>query len=581
METNPVMKAKQKGIKVDRPEDAALANAFVEEKGLSVDILGSDDGMKSFVDIFDPEEGQARKLKDAGIDTANIKIGESLGELAAAATLMEETSKGIEAGTFNASDATSFLSNIDKVAKTFAQAAETGTTLGTDFQKNLIKNAENAEEIGNVDFTDPKALLIVDLKAEFPQFAKLIDENKENAQQIVDLVSMVGPERAGKLFSNSESLGVFLDPANQLMGEQLELGFIDLLAADPTYFKSIIPILKKNPQLPSQLFVELKNLNLAQSELAVVLSDIQVGPQATPPGTPPSQVAQLNLQDEASMLSLLNDHTISNGVLDPQLFVASQQVMASVFFSEANDAYNALSALDGSDGSGSDSDDHHHSHNELVLGGRNITVGSGSYGLNSAAPTDYLVASTDKLTLTGNIVFNASSSDSDLILLSAGTVDLSGLSSISFIGEDLGIGSFDTLEVKNVDLKSEDEISLRSLDNIVINNVNMETTGKGADFIHLIAANELQVNNLYFSDSVKQIAMEAMTINLSHVNFPLNSIVNLKSLYGGVDGKYPNFNTIMYGRVNFIEQIKYGNQLIMDRAAFDAHGGNITIGSGK
>ena len=581
METNPVMKAKQKGIKVERPEDAALANAFVEEKGLAVDILGSDEGMKSFVDIFDPEEGQARKLKDAGIDTANIKIGESLGELAAAATLMEETSKGIEAGTFNASDATSFLSNIDKVAKTFAQAAETGTTLGTDFQKNLIKNAENAEEIGNVDFTDPKALLIVDLKAEFPQFAKLIDENKENAQQIVDLVSMVGPERAGKLFSNSESLGVFLDPANQLMGEQLELGFIDLLAADPTYFKSIIPILKNNPQLPSQLFVELKNLNLAQSELAVVLSDIQVGPQATPPGSPPSQVAQLNLQDEAGMLSLLNDHTISNGVLDPQLFVASQQVLASVFFSEANDAYNALSALDGSDGSGSDSDDHHHSHNELVLGGRNITVGSGSYGLNSAAPTDYLVASTDKLTLMGNIVFNASSSDSDLILLSAGTVDLSGLSSISFIGEDLGIGSFDTLEVKNVDLKSEDEISLRSLDNIVINNVNMETQGKGADFIHLIAANELQVNNLYFSESVKRIAMEAMTINLSHVNFPLNSIVDLKSLYGGVDGKYPNFNTIMYGRVNFIEQIKYGNQLIMDRAAFDAHGGNITIGSGK
>ena len=135
--------------------------------------------------------------------------------------------------------------------------------------------------------------------------------------------------------------------------------------------------------------------------------------------------------------------------------------------------------------------------------------------------------------------------------------------------------------VQYVDLKSEDEIHLRSLDNIVINNVNMETSGMGADFIHLIAANELQVNNLYFSDTVKQIAMEAMTINLSHVNFPLNSVVNLRSLYGGVDGKYPNFNTVMYGRVNFIEQIKYGNQLIMDRASFDANGGNITIGAGN
>ncbi|SVE14000.1 uncharacterized protein METZ01_LOCUS466854, partial [marine metagenome] len=248
----------------------------------------------------------------------------------------------------------------------------------------------------------------------------------------------------------------------------------------------------------------------------------------------------------------LDDHSISGGVLDPQLFVASEQVLASVFFSEANDAYDALSALDHQSGSDSSSDHHDDDFlNELILGGRQISVTSGNYALNSAAPVDFLVASTDKLTLTGNLVFNASS-DSDLILLSAGAVDLSGLNSITFTGQELGIGSFDSLEVKNVDLKSNDEILLRSLDNIVINNVNMETSGNGADFIHLIAANELQVNNLYFSDTVKQIAMEAMTINLSHVNFPLNSVVNLRSLYGGVDGKYPNFGSTAFGRVNFI-----------------------------
>jgi hypothetical protein len=364
------------------------------------------------------------------------------------------------------------------------------------------------------------------------------------------------------------------------MGEQFGAGYVDLLVDDPNYFESLIPILRQNPQLPSQLFAELKNLNLSGAELTKVLSDIQSGPQATPPGTPPSQVAQLSLQGEASMLGLLDDHTISGGVLDPQLFVASEQVLASVFFSEANDAYNALSALDQDGGSGTSSG---HSNdnilNEMVLGGKKISISNGNYALNSASPVDFLIASTDKLTLLGNVVFNASSSNSDLILLSAGSIDLSGTSSITFTGEELGIGSFNSLDIQNVDLKSEDEISLRSLDNIVINNVKMETSGKGADFIHLIAANELQVKNLYFSDTVKQIAMEAMTINLSHVNFPLNSIVNLKSLYGGVDGKYPNFNTIMYGRVNFIEQIKYGNQLIMDRTSFDAHGGSITIGA--
>jgi hypothetical protein len=162
--------------------------------------------------------------------------------------------------------------------------------------------------------------------------------------------------------------------------------------------------------------------------------------------------------------------------------------------------------------------------------------------------------------------------------MSAGMVDLSEASSISFDGDELGIGSFDSLEVKNVDLKSSNEISLRSLDSIVINNSKMETSGKGADFIHLLAANQIQVDNMRFSESVKRIAMEAMTINLSNVNFPSSSTVNLNSLYGGIDGKYPHFNSIQYGRVNFIEKIRYGSQSVMDRASFDAHGGNITIG---
>jgi hypothetical protein len=198
--------------------------------------------------------------------------------------------------------------------------------------------------------------------------------------------------------------------------------------------------------------------------------------------------------------------------------------------------------------------------------------------LQSADPVNFFIAAEDKLTLIGDLVFNPSSTDSDLILLSAGLVDLSEASSILFAGDELGIGSFDSLEIKQVDLYAENQISLRSLDNIVINNSKMETSGKGADFVHLLAANELQVNNLRFSESVKRIAMEAMTINLSNVNFPSASTVNLNSLYGGIDGKYPHFNSIQHGRVNFIEQIRYGNNLIMDRAAFDAHGGNITIG---
>ena len=587
MESNPVIKATQKGIKVDRPEDAALASAFVEIGTVSADALGGDAAMEGFLGIFDLEEGSVSKMrkdmKAAGIDQTeiekmtNISIGGSMEELLAADKLMSETQKGLESGEFSASDVTGFVQNIDKVAETLAKATATGSTMDTSFQKNLIKNAEKAEEIANVDFTDPKALLLVDLKAQFPEYGTIIDANKENAQQILDLARMVDTAKATDIFKPGV-LEVFLDPANQVMGSQLDDGFANLLVSDPDFFKSVMPVLKANPQLPSQLFVELNKLNLSSSELTTVLADIQKGPQATPPGNPPSQVAQLSLQGEAGMLGLLDNYSFMNGTLDPALFVASQQVLASVFFTEASDAYTALGDLDkshshsdGQDSGGPDLD-------ELILGGRQISIGSGNYPLASAGAIDFLVASTDKLTLTGNVVFSPSSTASDLILMSAGTLDLSGASSVFFGGDELGIGSFNQLDVKNVSLTAG-EISLRSLDSIVIDNVEMQTTGKGADFVHLLAANELQVNNLRFSESVKQVAMEAMTINLSNVTFPSASSVSLKSLYGGIDGKYPNFNTIMYGRVNFIQQVKSGNHLIMDRAAFDAHGANITIGT--
>ena len=71
-----------------------------------------------------------------------------------------------------------------------------------------------------------------------------------------------------------------------------------------------------------------------------------------------------------------------------------------------------------------------------------------------------------------------------------------------------------------------------------------------------------------------------MTINLSNINFPSGSNVNLNSLYGGLDGNYPNFGaTTQYGRVNFIKSMSYGSNAVMDRSSFDTHGGNIKIGT--
>ena len=73
--------------------------------------------------------------------------------------------------------------------------------------------------------------------------------------------------------------------------------------------------------------------------------------------------------------------------------------------------------------------------------------------------------------------------------------------------------------------------------------------------------------------------MEAQTVNLRNLNFPSGSTVKLNSAYGPLDGKYPNFNSIMWGRVNFITNIRYADHLIMSRPAFDSHGGKISIGT--
>ena len=97
------------------------------------------------------------------------------------------------------------------------------------------------------------------------------------------------------------------------------------------------------------------------------------------------------------------------------------------------------------------------------------------------------------------------------------------------------------------------------------------------------AARDLNVKGLRFSREASSILMEAQTIRLSNVDFPAASMVNLNSLKGPIDGKYPNFGTNVsaaeqVGRVNFLRQVSSGGNSIMNRQAFDQFGGNITIG---
>ena len=168
----------------------------------------------------------------------------------------------------------------------------------------------------------------------------------------------------------------------------------------------------------------------------------------------------------------------------------------------------------------------------------------------------------------------------EVLFVSAGALSISEGSSIEFTGESLGFGAFETIEVLNVDLKSKGEIHVRSLEDVVISNSDFTTTnGFGSDFVHLIAYQQMEIDNLRFSEQVKEITMDAMTINLMNINFPKDSVVNLNSSYGPIEGKYPNFGSVVLGRVNFVENVRYNTNLINSKSTFDQFGSSIYIGT--
>ena len=103
------------------------------------------------------------------------------------------------------------------------------------------------------------------------------------------------------------------------------------------------------------------------------------------------------------------------------------------------------------------------------------------------------------------------------------------------------------------------------------------------DQIRLRASRNLDVDGLELSQSLPSLIMEATTIRLSNNDFPTATAVQLNSLKGPIDGRYPNFGTGIsleqqLGRVNFIENVRSGGNLMNDRPSFDQFGGNITIG---
>jgi hypothetical protein len=552
--------------------------------------------------MVDKAEDVAKKAQEAAVSAL---VGEGASEedifLATASAGTADLSKLFE----NADQAADLKAMVEKSETDAAARVAAGDATATASLSTLFANADQAADLKEmVEKSEADAAARV--AAGDATAVASLDTLFENADKASDLKAVVdAAEGAGKgdtldgLFRNADKaddikhnletaegdagkLDVLLK--NPEMAEQMknDPGLVDLAKDDPAFFATVKDSDASNENISSSLLNDLKDLGLSGEELTKVLADLNAGPGENQQAAdlPAEKPADAVLTGQSGTVSLLASQVIE-GNIDPNLVLSSQQAFASEFFETVAAVYGELADPAPVEGQAPPF---------KVFGGKTITVNAGQYDVGNVygGPThdDFLIAAADKLTVVGNIVFNntdesLASTEDGLKLFSAGNFDLSGAEQISYAGDTLTLGSFDTMEVIDVDLAAEGKVSVRSLDSLVINNVEMATAGNGgADFVHLRAFGEISATNLRFSEQVRQIAMSAMTINLTNVTFPGSSQVNLNSLYGGVNGKYPTFGSAnqAFGRVNFINQVRYGTNLLNSPAAFDQHGGAITIG---
>lgn len=174
--------------------------------------------------------------------------------------------------------------------------------------------------------------------------------------------------------------------------------------------------------------------------------------------------------------------------------------------------------------------------------------------------------------------------ETHLSILAGESLTFASDTEVNFAGDHFYLGSVDSMEIVNVSMESGSSLHVQTLEDLVLSNSDLRVRGR--DEIHLQAAMDLRLNGVNFSNHVREIYMQAITIDLRNINFPAGSLVNLATQLGGIDGKYPTFPTgdtqdllgnREIGRVNFIQNVQYNQNLLNNRAQFDQFGQNIYI----
>ena len=266
---------------------------------------------------------------------------------------------------------------------------------------------------------------------------------------------------------------------------------------------------------------------------------------------------------------LSQDYTLPNQ-LDELVTLSAEETFDNPFFLEVSSLYGTLSddSMDLGD-------------NPVVFGGKGISLGSGTYDWSSRLSDGaLLIGASETLELKGELMMSSGDGgDARMVLMSGNYINVAHGTKLSAVLSDLVVAARADVLMQDVALESAREVAIRSLRNIELQQVKIHADS----MVRMKASRELNVNGLELSQKLPSLILEATTIRLRNVDFPSSTAVQLNSLKGPIDGKYPNFGTQIpmssqLGRVNFLENVKSGGNLLKDRMTFDQFGGNISIG---
>ena len=266
---------------------------------------------------------------------------------------------------------------------------------------------------------------------------------------------------------------------------------------------------------------------------------------------------------------LSQDYTLPNQ-LDELVTLSAEETFDNPFFLEVSSLYGTLSddSMDLGD-------------NPVVFGGKGISLGSGTYDWSSRLSDGaLLIGASETLELKGELMMSSGDGgDARMVLMSGDSINVAQGTKLSAVLSDLVVAARADVLMQDIALESAREVAIRSLRNIELQQVKIHADS----MVRMKASRELNVNGLELSQKLPSLILEATTIRLRNVDFPSSTAVQLNSLKGPIDGKYPNFGTQIpmssqLGRVNFLENVKSGGNLLKDRMTFDQFGGNISIG---